>query len=121
MIRSLLAALLGWLVPGLGHLVVGRPAKALYFAVLVLGLFGLGMFLGEGASVSAVRYPFHVYGQYGAAIPAWLAETYWGVVTTGRTIDMLELGVVFTTVAGIMNVIVVVDAYETGRRDELGA
>ena len=44
-------------------------------------------------------------------------ETVWGVVPTGRTIDTLELGVVFTTVAGIMNVIVVVDAYETARRD----
>ncbi len=121
MIRPILAALLGWLVPGLGHLIVGRPAKGVYFAVLVLGLFAIGMWLGEGASVSAIRYPFHVYGQFGAALPAWIAETVWGVVPTDRTIDMLELGVVFTTVAGIMNVIVVVDAYETARRDEMAS
>jgi hypothetical protein len=33
----------------------------------------------------------------------------------GRTIDRLELGVVFATVAGILNVIALVDAYELAR------
>ena len=92
-------------------------AKAAYFGALVLLLFGVGMLVSEGAAVSRVRAPVHLYGQYLAAIPAYLAETLAGVEPLGRTIDRLELGVVMTTVAGIMNLIVAVDAYETARAD----
>lgn len=113
--RALYQALLGWLVPGLGHMVQGRYAKAVYFAALVLGTYALGVWLGEGASVSAARYPFHVYGQYGAGLPAFVSSLI-GAEATGRTIDRLELGVVFTTVAGILNVVVMIDVYEWRRR-----
>ena len=54
------------------------------------------------------------------ALPAILAERLWGFDPLGRTVDRLEYGLVFTTVAGIMNLVVVVDAYETARREELG-
>ena len=103
------------MLPGLGHLAQRRYAKAAYFGGLVLGTFALGVWLGQGASVSSSRFPWHVYGQYGAALPAFLASLL-GDLPTGRTIDRLELGLVFTTVAGIMNMIVVVDAYESTRR-----
>lgn len=113
--RALYQTLLAWLVPGLGHLVQGRHAKGLYFALLILGMYGLGVWLGEGASVSSARYPFHVYGQYCAGLPAFVASLL-GAEPTGRTIDRLELGVVFTTVAGIMNLVVMVDTYEWRRQ-----
>ena len=87
-----------------------------WFGLLILGFFGLGVWLGEGASVSTARFPWHVYGQFGAGLPAILADRLLGVVPTGRTIDRLELGVVITTVAGIMNVVAMVDAYEIARR-----
>ena len=38
--RALMAAACAWLVPGLGHLVIGRRAKALYLGGLVLGKVG---------------------------------------------------------------------------------
>lgn len=41
-----LAALLAWLVPGLGHWYQGRRAKAVLFFVCVMGLFSWGVFLG---------------------------------------------------------------------------
>ena len=116
--RALYHALLAWLVPGLGHLAQRRYAMAAYFGGLVLLVYGLGLWLGEGASVSGVRFPIHLYGQYGAGLPAFLGSIL-GEMPTGRTIDRLELGLVFTTVAGILNVIVVVDAYEWTRRRSL--
>jgi len=116
--RALLAAVCAWAVPGLGHVVLGRYAKALYFGLLVTGTFGLGVWLGEGGSVSAARFPFHVYGQYGAGLPA-LVASWIGEAPLGHTVDRLELGLVMTTVAGILNIIVVVDAYESARRDAL--
>jgi hypothetical protein len=112
---ALYQTLLTWLVPGFGHLVQKRYAKAGFFGGLVLGTFVLGVWLGEGASVSAMRFPVHMYGQYGAGLPTFLASLL-GAAPTGHTIDRLELGVVFTTVAGILNVVVMIDTYEWRRR-----
>jgi hypothetical protein len=117
---SLIVALAAWGVPGLGHLLLGRAAKAAYFGLLILGVFGVGLWLGHGASVSAARFPWHIYGQGGAGLVAWLADRFLGSRPQGFTIDRLELGVVFTTVAGIMNIIAVVDAYEIARRRKAG-
>ena len=111
-----IVALAAWLLPGLGHLLLGARAKAAYFGLLILGVFALGLMLGEGASVSSERFPWHIYGQMGAGLPAWLANRFLGSVPQGHTIERLELGVVFTTVAGIMNVVAVVDAYEIARK-----
>jgi hypothetical protein len=111
---ALFHAALAWLLPGLGHLVQGRRGKAAYFGGLVLLVYALGVWLGEGASVSSVRYPYHVLGQYWALVPALIASAL-GEAHVGHTVDRLELGVVYTTVAGIMNIIVMVDAYEWTR------
>ena len=111
-----IAAIAAWAVPGLGHILLGKMSKAAWFGLLILGFFALGVWLGEGASVSSARFPWHVYGQFCAGLPAILADKLLGVVPTDRTIDRLELGVVMTTVAGIMNVVAIVDAYEIARR-----
>lgn len=111
---ALLHAALAWLVPGLGHVVQKRYAKAAYFGGIVLLIYVLGVWLGEGASVSSVRSPYHLLGQYWALLPAWIAARL-GESPVSGTIDRLELGVVYTTVAGIMNIVVIVDAYEWTR------
>lgn len=115
--RRLYEVLLAWVLPGLGHLAQGRRPKAVYFAVLLLLMYGLGLVLGEGASVSADRYPFHVYGQYLAGLPA-LIGILLGSAPTGETVLRLELGVIFTTVAGLLNLVVMIDVYEFGRRPQ---
>jgi hypothetical protein len=108
-------ALLGWAVPGLGHWLLGRRTKALYLGGLILGAFAIGLLLGEGFSVASAKFPYHWWGQLGAALPAFLADRLLGLRAQGHTVDRLELGVVFTTVAGIMNVVAVVDAYTLAR------
>lgn len=40
------AALLAWLLPGLGHWYQGRKAKAVLFFVCIMGLFCYGLYLG---------------------------------------------------------------------------
>ena len=111
----LLIVLAAWLAPGLGHLLLHRRAKAAWFGGLILGTFGLGLLLGEGASVSSARYPWHMCGQIGAGLVALLADGLLGSAPQTGTIDRLELGLVFTTVAGILNLVAVVDAYELAR------
>lgn len=41
-----LAALLAWLLPGLGHWYQGRKAKAVLYFVCIMGLFCFGLYLG---------------------------------------------------------------------------
>jgi hypothetical protein len=51
------AALLAWLVPGLGHWYQGRRHKAVLFFVCILGTFIYGLYLGEGRVVYASWRP----------------------------------------------------------------
>ena len=46
-----LAAFLGWLVPGAGHLYQGRTGKGLLYMVCILGTFFFGLYLGAGKVV----------------------------------------------------------------------
>jgi hypothetical protein len=48
---STTAALLAWLVPGLGHVYQGRFAKGIIFFVCLMGTFVWGLYLGEWKSV----------------------------------------------------------------------
>ncbi len=111
-----LVALAGWAVPGLGHWILGRRIKAVYLGGLILGAFATGLLLGEGFSVASAKFPYHFWGQLGAAGPALLADRLLGLRAQDHTIDRLELGVVFATVAGIMNVVAIVDAYTIARQ-----
>src|SRR6516165_3809442 len=45
------AAFLAWLVPGLGHFYQGRTGKGILYAVCILGLYLMGMIMGEGKIV----------------------------------------------------------------------
>jgi hypothetical protein len=110
-----LIALAAWFVPGLGHILLGRTAKGLYMGGLILAAFGIGLVLGQGYSVASVKFPYHWWGQVCAGAPALLANRFLGLRAQDHTIDRLELGVVFTTVAGIMNVVAIVDAYTIAR------
>jgi TM2 domain-containing membrane protein YozV len=48
-----IAALLGWLVPGAGHLYQGRTAKGILFMISILSTFFYGLYLGDGKVVYA--------------------------------------------------------------------
>ena len=52
-----IAALLGWLVPGVGHLYQGRIAKGILFLVTILTTFFYGLYLGDGKVVYASWRP----------------------------------------------------------------
>ncbi len=51
------AALLAWLVPGLGHLYQGRTKKGAVYMSVILTLFVVGLWLGDGRVVYASWRP----------------------------------------------------------------
>jgi hypothetical protein len=69
-----LAAFLGWLWPGAGHIYQGRVGKGLLFMICILVTYFWGLAMGDGHVVYAswrkpdVRYPFIF--QIGVGLPA---------------------------------------------------
>ncbi len=149
-----LAALLAWLVPGLGHIYQGRTAKGLLFLICVLGTFISGMWIGSGKVVYASPpgqdpWRWQYYCQLGVGLPALPAiiqerrfETHQPLLWNGfmappknGPADMIdesgnraqqpseigkwtieghprfEIGTVYTVIAGLLNLIVICDAF----------
>lgn len=89
-----LAAFLGWLVPGLGHLYQGRTAKGILFFVCIMGTFIYGVYLGGDREVGWGRVVYmsfhpedqrlHFLCQLGVGLPALPAVIQGFRVRSGR-------------------------------------
>lgn len=139
------AALLAWLVPGLGHVYQGRTGKGILYGVCIIGLYAIGMALGEGKVVywswispteDSERFfrqlPFlcqfwvglpGVFALFQATLKHYgIDPVLWGAlaeppINVMRT-DLSQLGRYFeiawlyTSVAGLLNILAIFDAYE---------
>lgn len=104
--------LLAWLVPGLGHLRYGLRGKAvLYFVTLSLA-FVVGLWLGEWRDVHAGKFPLYLLAQIWLGGPTLLALLTTSDLRITHDIAQLDAGLLFTAVAGLLNVVVLVDLYE---------
>jgi hypothetical protein len=112
MIRLLSALALGWLVPGAGHVLYGRRAKAAYFAVLLLATFFVGLWLGDGACVNVTKFGIYLVAQIWMGAPTLLTlhATRFDRIT--HDIPFLDAGLLFTAIAGLLNLVVLVDLIE---------
>lgn len=126
----LLAAFMGWLVPGLGHIYQGRIAKGVLFAVCILGTYFFGLFVGDNHVVFASNSSYARMLQFGCQACVGLPVTpaiYQAVrVRMGREAPIrdadiaewnrrlgsgYDLGVLYTVCAGLLNVLAICDAY----------
>jgi hypothetical protein len=123
---ALFAAILGWLVPGLGHWVLGYRKQAVILAVLLLGSFWGGEFVSSGYAVTRREHPIFFYGQVGNGASAIIANgLQWGDLPAPLVIQrqstpfarptgidrkippLLTTGILFTSVSGLLNMLVV--------------
>ena len=134
----MVAAILAWLIPGLGHIYQGRTGKGVLFMVCILSTFFFGLFISDGKAVYAWwspddwRLPYMC--QLGVGLPATPALVQSYLVRNGREpifggvmappadsreLDnwykelnrYLELGIVYTMIAGLLNVLAIYDAW----------
>lgn len=149
---SSLAALLSYLIPGLGQIYQGRYGKGILFMVSLLGMFLLGQAMGDwqnvyvpdarnqpggrGNLVSGLMIRWHYGGQFWIGIAAWPAlwqhfglpvpaeeaNPFWHsfqkTPDETKVNDFLrnsdkapDLGWVYTVIAGMLNLLVIYDAY----------
>lgn len=117
--QAALAALLAWLVPGAGHLYLGRRARALVFAALVGAAFVVGVALDGKLWQIAGQEPatfLHLLGTIGCM---GLGVPYFVLRAVGYGGDLLssgyEYGGAFLLTAGLMNLLLVLDAWDVAR------
>jgi hypothetical protein len=111
-----LCAGLSWLVPGLGHARAGQKDKGIIMGIAVVVVFALGLFFSGGHAVDRANYSVWWIGQNlfgGGSLFASLVTA--PLRSVERPID-LDLGIVLCTVAGLMNLVVMCDAYTVAER-----
>lgn len=91
-----LAALLAWLIPGLGHLYQGRRAKAGLFFVCIMGTFLYGLYLGSDSRLGWARVVYFSWRsgekrlaylcQVGIGLPALPALWQWSLMSHGKRV-----------------------------------
>jgi hypothetical protein len=110
------ACLLAWLLPGAGHLYLGRVAKGLLFLGSIGSLFVLGVAMDAGLKphlgFDDLLALLRSLAQMCLGAPYFVARALGyeaGLVTSVSH----EYGNTFTEVAGLLNVLVILDAYDT--------
>lgn len=118
--RLAFVCILSWLVPGAGHLLQGRRDKGLVFLVLLPLMFGIGLWLQGRLFPLEWSDPLVFLGAIadrGIGLPyliAAAADAGAGTVTAAS----YEYGNTFLMTAGLLNFLVVLDAFDIakGRR-----
>lgn len=116
-----LVALVAWAVPSAGHLLLGRRGRAVVFALVVLTSFAVGAALGGNLYRPVAGQPLSLFaalGAMGAGLPYFLLRV--GAGYEGDpTGPGYEIGTVFLLSAGLMNILLVLDALDiAGGRKE---
>jgi len=116
-----LASILALLVPGLGHFYLGRRMRGVAFAVLVIAALGIGVSL-DGNLFRPVRgQPLTLLatlGSMGMGTPYFVLR-FGGDYSGTPTAPGYEYGTAFLLTAGLMNLLLVLDAWDiaTGKKD----
>lgn len=109
-----------WICPGLGHLLSGRVRRGFLVFLLLVGLFALGTLLAHGSNLSRERHFYYWAGQFVLGGPALLAQALWGGMRVTSEIRYADAGLVFGCVAGLLNALVMIDAFAASEVRWLG-
>ncbi len=117
--RLPLAMLLGWLVPGAGHLLIGEKSRGCIFLIAIALTFWTGVAIGGVKNtVNREQRTLWFLGQIGAgghtlATMAWSRylqaepdQTPESLIAYGRA---EEVSVVYTAICGMLNILILLD------------
>jgi hypothetical protein len=103
-----------WAIPGAGHLWAGRRQKGAVFLVTLCLMFAAGLWLQGRLYAFEIRQPLvalAALADIGTGVPYLLARVlHLGAGTV--TAITYEYGNAFIIVAGLLNMLVVLDAYD---------
>ncbi|MFT4537756.1 MAG: hypothetical protein ACI835_000186 [Planctomycetota bacterium] len=105
------AILTSWLCPGLGQWLQGRRLRGVLIFAMLVGLFAVGTWLAEGSNLDRERHFYYWAGQFLLGAPAVLTEFANGHPIMTGGVGYADAGVVLASVAGLLNVMSMMDAY----------
>lgn len=117
--NRVLAAGLSWFLPGSGHYLAGQRDKGMLMGGAVIALFTLGLLFSAGVGVDRAHHDAY-----------WICQSLFGGGTLTAALFFADLeipnpiplryslGYTLTAVAGLMNVVVIVDAYTVADRSQ---
>lgn len=107
------ALLLGWLIPGAGHLLLGKWVRALLLFIAILGMYLIGLGLvGKiyTPNTGEVLDMLGFAGQLGMGMLYLLARWFsWGGSSAVTTLN--DYGTKYLVACGLLNLIAAVDAH----------
>ncbi|HEY0140551.1 MAG TPA: DUF6677 family protein [Thermoanaerobaculia bacterium] len=120
--RPLIAMILAYLVPGAGHLFLGRRARGAAFFAIVVTLFIVGIAIDGSIYTFAdsqrqLLRQLATLGSLGSGLVYFIATM---TGPYGKVIaSTFEYGTMFTLSAGLMNLLLVIDCYDIaqGRKE----
>jgi TM2 domain-containing membrane protein YozV len=114
-----LPLLVGWLVPGAGHFLIGKWGRGLLLAASIIALFALGLAM-DGKLYTSTQDILDLLGMVGDLGNGLMFLVSRGLGLGGDPVRFTtaEYGTKFIEVAGLLNVIAAVDAHNlrTGRK-----
>jgi hypothetical protein len=117
LVMGIVAAIAGWGVPGLGHLLLRRWAKAAVYFLCVGGLACAGLLMRGGVFMAGANDLFDRLGFFadvGTGVFYFLAHL---IQTAGPDVAHAsgDYGTRMFATAGMLNLLTVLEAYEIGR------
>jgi len=131
-LKGIVALVLGWAVPGLGHAVQGKYVRAALFFVAIFAMTGIGLAMGGKVYPMYLEPPHNVlqvflnlfkkenpltilafFADLGNGLFYGLARYFkWGGGDLARA--TFEFGTAYIAGAGLLNFLIAIDAYDIG-------
>jgi hypothetical protein len=106
-----------WLIPGAGHLWLGRRQKGLTFLVTLTAMFAFGLWVEGRLFPFQLNEPLvflNAIADLGIGLPYFIAKAL--NAGAGRVVAVTyEYGNAFIIVAGLLNMLVVLDAFDVAQ------
>lgn len=114
------ALLAGWLIPGAGHLLIGKWQRGLLLFLAIVTLYAVGLSLGGKVylpNTSELLEMLGFVGQLGMGLLYALARML-GLGSTSAATTLNDYGTKYLVACGLLNLIAAVDAHSlaSGRK-----
>jgi TM2 domain-containing membrane protein YozV len=112
-----IAILLAWLVPGLGHIFVGKVVKGLFFLVILSATYIFGLYLTNFRTISPEDNLFYFIPNYGSGATLFLGN----LLSTQKPfprqnlISWYDAGILYVCISGLLNMMLVLNIFKLAR------
>ncbi len=117
-VRAVISVVLAWLLPGAGHFYLGRRGKAVIFLLIVTFSLLFGFYLDGKLYTPEKGKLLSFFGTFaslgiGPSYFLLTADKLGNVASGNMNSFTFDYGNLFTLVAGLMNVLLMIDSFDT--------